>query len=115
MKALLEWNVDDVCEWLEKIGLGEHCVQFRENEILGEHLLEITKEDLTDLGVKKIGHKKIFFKKVRGLKAHSYQCKSVYLLYAAPLICISICIIFFLMHNYFSLFAITVNKSGFDN
>jgi hypothetical protein len=66
-KLVAEWEVDEVCEWLEDIGLGEHCPQFRENEILGEHLLELTKEELAELGVKKIGHKKTFLTKVKEL------------------------------------------------
>jgi SH3/ankyrin repeat-containing protein len=67
MKPVMEWEVEEVCQWLEEIGLGEHCPQFRENEILGEHLLELTKEELAELGVKKIGHKKTFLTKVKEL------------------------------------------------
>ena len=69
IKPLVEWEAEEVCQWLEEIGLGEHCPQFRENEILGEHILELTKEELAELGVKKIGHKKTFFTKVKELKS----------------------------------------------
>ena len=70
-KLVTEWEVEEVCEWLEDIGLGEHCPQFQENEILGEHLLELTKEELAELGVKKIGHKKTFLTKVKELMPSS--------------------------------------------
>ena len=66
-KPVMEWQIDEVCQWLEAIGLAEHCPQFRENEILGEHLLELTKDELAELGIKKIGHKKTFLTKVKEL------------------------------------------------
>ena len=67
LKPMPEWEVEEVCGWLEEIGLGEYRPQFRENEILGEHLLELTKDELAELGIKKIGHKKRFFTKVKEL------------------------------------------------
>ena len=70
-KPVLEWEVEEVCQWLEDIGLAEHCPQFQENEILGEHLLELTKDELAELGVKKIGHKKTFLAKVKELTSES--------------------------------------------
>ena len=59
-----EWEISEVCEWLEDIGLGEHCEQFAENEIVGEHLADLSKDDLKELGVKKLGHQKTFLSKV---------------------------------------------------
>ena len=63
-----EWSVEDVCEWLEAIGLGEHIESFKENEMMGEHLLDISKEDLKELGVKKLGHQKSLLSKLGQLK-----------------------------------------------
>ena len=57
--------MSDVCQWLVDIGLEEHCPQFQENEILGEHLVDLSKEELTELGMKKIGHKKTFLTKIK--------------------------------------------------
>lgn len=59
-----EWSVSDVCEWLEAIGLDEHVESFKENEMMGEHLVDITKDDLKELGVKKLGHQKTFLSKL---------------------------------------------------
>ena len=50
----------DVCDWLKDIRLGEHVDRFMENEILGEHLFEFSKQDLQELGVRKLGHQKTF-------------------------------------------------------
>ena len=61
---LQEWSVGDVCEWLEAIGLSEYISSFKENEMMGEHLVDITKEDLKELGVKKLGHQKTFLSKL---------------------------------------------------
>ena len=63
-KAVVEWDIDDVCLWLKDIGLGEHADMFEENEIIGEHLLDFGKEDLKELGVRKLGHQKTFISKL---------------------------------------------------
>lgn len=56
--------MSDVCRWLEAIGLEEHVESFQENEMMGEHLGDITKDDLKELGVKKLGHQKTFLSKL---------------------------------------------------
>ena len=56
--------MSDVSAWLEAIGLGEHVESFTENEMMGEHLVDITKDDLKELGVKKLGHQKTFLSKL---------------------------------------------------
>ena len=63
-KAVAEWDIQDVCQWLKDIGLGEHASMFEENEIIGEHLLDFGKDDLRELGVKKLGHQKTFISKL---------------------------------------------------
>ena len=61
------WSVDDVCIWLKEIGLGMHVQIFKDNEILGEHLSDLSKDDLKDLGICKIGHIKTFKQKLEQL------------------------------------------------
>ena len=63
-KPVVEWDVEDVCQWLRDIGLGEHASMFEENEIIGEHLPDFGKDDLKELGVKKLGHQKTFISKL---------------------------------------------------
>ena len=61
---MAEWDIQDVCQGLKDIGLGEHASMFEENEIIGEHLLDFGKDDLRELGVKKPGHQKTFISKL---------------------------------------------------
>ena len=65
MKA---WSVDDVCNWLSDIGLESYCQIFQDNEIIGEHLLDLSRDDLKDLGVTKIGHIKTLTQKLQQLQ-----------------------------------------------
>ena len=48
-KAVELWDVEDVCDWLKEISLEKHLEMFRENEIAGEHLVDMTKGDLKEL------------------------------------------------------------------
>jgi len=56
-----------VGDWLREIGLEEHIPMFEDNEIMGEHLKDLSKDDLKELGVKKLGHQKTFFAKISQL------------------------------------------------
>lgn len=67
-KQVADWDVADVCEWLQDIHLAEHTTSFEENEIVGEHLIDITKDDLKELGVKKLGHQKTFLLKLSAIQ-----------------------------------------------
>ncbi len=48
----------DINAWLESLGLGEYAEAFRKHEIDAETLGELTAEDLQELGVHKLGHRK---------------------------------------------------------
>src|ERR1700758_4627629 len=48
----------DVADWLRKIGLEQYEPAFRENEIDARVLLSLTAEDLKDLGVTLVGHRR---------------------------------------------------------
>ncbi|XP_071495937.1 WD repeat, SAM and U-box domain-containing protein 1-like [Diadema antillarum] len=65
--VISEWTVDAVCEWLSSIGLEEYCGGFRDNQIDGEELQNLTSDTLSrDLGVKALGHRQ---KILRGVQA----------------------------------------------
>ena len=46
------------------MGLDTHIDTFRENEIVGEHLRDLSRDDLKDLGICKVGHIKTFKQKL---------------------------------------------------
>jgi class 3 adenylate cyclase/tetratricopeptide (TPR) repeat protein len=48
----------DVAAWLRGLGLGQYALVFRDNDIDEEVLRRLTAEDLRDLGVASIGHRR---------------------------------------------------------
>jgi SAM domain (Sterile alpha motif) len=48
----------DVAEWLRGLGLDQYLPAFRANDIDGEVLRRLTAEDLRELGVASIGHRR---------------------------------------------------------
>jgi class 3 adenylate cyclase/tetratricopeptide (TPR) repeat protein len=51
-------HVIDVAEWLRTLGLDEYAPQFRANHISGDLLPQLTADDLRDLGVISVGHRR---------------------------------------------------------
>jgi len=45
------WTVDDVCSWLDSVGLRQHCASFRVEEISGSTLRGLDRSKLIDLGL----------------------------------------------------------------
>lgn len=48
----------NVSTWLESLQLGEYCEAFTRHDIRGRELMTLTRRDLKDLGVTKVGHVK---------------------------------------------------------
>ena len=48
----------DVGVWLRSLGLGQYEATFRDNEIDGAVLPKLTVDDLKDLGVAVVGHRR---------------------------------------------------------
>src|SRR5262249_6685617 len=48
----------DVAEWLRGLGLQQYAPAFRDNDIDGEVLRRLTGEDLRELGIASIGHRR---------------------------------------------------------
>ena len=49
----------DIVVWLRSLGLGKYEAVFRENEIDETVLPNLTAEDLEDLGITALGHRRI--------------------------------------------------------
>ena len=48
----------DVADWLCELGLERYAATFRENDVNAELLPDLTADDLKDLGVTSIGHRR---------------------------------------------------------
>ena len=59
----------DVAAWLQGLGLERYAPAFRDNEIDGEVLPELTAEDLKDLGVTSVGHRRRLLDAIAALGA----------------------------------------------
>jgi class 3 adenylate cyclase len=59
----------DVGVWLRSLGLGQYEAAFRDNEIDGEVLPNLTAEDLKDLGVSIVGHRRKLLLAIGALSA----------------------------------------------
>jgi hypothetical protein len=58
----------DVVVWLRGLGLGKYEAAFRENEIDETVLPSLTAEDLKDLGVGIVGHRRKLLDAIAGLR-----------------------------------------------
>src|SRR5437660_11150108 len=59
----------DVAEWLRKLGLGQYEPAFRTNEIDARLLPNLTADDLKDLGVGLVGHRRRLLDAIGALRA----------------------------------------------
>ncbi len=59
---------EEVSEWLERLGLGKYAPVFSRNDIDAELLPQLTNEDLKELGVESLGHRKIILNAAAALK-----------------------------------------------
>jgi len=57
----------DVAEWLRGLGLEQYMPAFRDNDIDGEVLRRLTADDLRELGVASIGHRRRLLDAIAGL------------------------------------------------
>ena len=61
----------DVGVWLRSLGLGQYEASFRDNEIDGSVLPKLTVDDLKDLGVAVVGHRRKIMSAIEELNAPS--------------------------------------------
>ena len=64
-----QWGVQDVCNWLEQLQLGEYSDKFKSHDIRGRELLCLAQRDLKELGITKIGHLKRILQAINDLKS----------------------------------------------
>ncbi|OQR96446.1 hypothetical protein ACHHYP_15802 [Achlya hypogyna] len=62
------WGIEQVTEWLGRIGLGQHASSFEYNEVSGPMLLSIAPSDLDHLKITEAADRKAFFSNVEQLR-----------------------------------------------
>ena len=61
----------DIAVWLSGLGLGQYAQAFRENDIDADVLADLTADDLTELGVTSIGHRRKLLAAITALRVGS--------------------------------------------
>ena len=67
----------DVGGWLRGLGLGQYEATFRENEVDESVLQSLTAEDLKELGVGPLGHRRKLLDAISALRAGLSGAKSL--------------------------------------
>ena len=61
-------------DWLDKLGMGKYRINFDQQQITAALLQELTDQDLKEIGVAALGHRKILLKAIAEIKASaSYE------------------------------------------
>ena len=50
--------MQQIAEWLERLGLGQYAQRFAENDISFSILSDLTDQDLKEIGVSSLGHRR---------------------------------------------------------
>src|SRR5215472_5339868 len=59
--------MQQIADWLKELGMSEYCERFVENHIDLRILRELTDQDLKDLGVVSLGHRRKMLRAIRNL------------------------------------------------
>jgi SAM domain (Sterile alpha motif) len=59
----------DVADWLRELELQEYEPTFRQNDIDGDLLPSLTSDDLKDLGIKSVGHRRRLLDAITALRS----------------------------------------------
>src|SRR5208337_5190125 len=59
----------DIGDWLRSLGLEEYEAAFRDNKINERVLPNLTQEDLKEIGVGPVGHRRILLEAIASLRA----------------------------------------------
>lgn len=87
---LQRWTPAEVRGWLQSINLGRFAPLFEEHDVGGDVLLDVTQEDLQEMGVTKVGDKKRLMRALEALQAEAAAregpCLDIAVLGASPLV-----------------------------
>ena len=60
--------MQQIADWLQKLGLGQYAQRFAENDIDFAILPDLTDQDLKELGVVSLGHRRQLLRAITELK-----------------------------------------------
>jgi len=60
--------MQQITDWLQKLGLGQYARPFAENDITFSILSDLTDQDLKELGVASLGHRRVLLRAITELK-----------------------------------------------
>lgn len=68
--SVAEWRPEQVTEWLKGLdnSIVSYIHSFSNNEVNGQQLLNLTSDELTHLGVEKLGHQELILEAVQHLR-----------------------------------------------
>lgn len=58
-RRMSDWSCDDVARWLESLNMPNHCAAFRAYCVDGRVLVQLTDDDLYNLGVSEFGQRRM--------------------------------------------------------
>ena len=61
--------MQQIADWLEKLGLGQYAPRFAENDITFAILSDLTDQDLKELGVSSLGHRRQLLRAIAELNS----------------------------------------------
>jgi hypothetical protein len=64
-------EMQQVAEWLQKLGLGQYAQRFAENDISFSILPDLTDQDLEKIGVASLGHRRLLLRAMANLNIAS--------------------------------------------
>src|SRR5450631_561962 len=73
-----------IAGWLEKLGLGQYASRFAENDITFAILSDLTDQDLKELGVSSLGHRRQLLRAIAELNSVGKSALAVAVAAAAP-------------------------------
>ena len=60
--------MQEIADWLEKLGISEYAQRFIENDIDISVLGDLTDRDLSDLGISSLGHRRKILRAIAELR-----------------------------------------------
>ena len=61
-------NAINIADWLQELGLQQYVAAFHDNDIDGQVLPSLTADDLSEIGVNSVGHRRRILQAIANLR-----------------------------------------------